>query len=182
MPQLQDMSQTSSSVFQNMLGMTSLDVSVRNTYHRTGDSYPLVDTPLDTMTQAQRFLELGHAVHIGKFLTVLIMQLVTKAQLPFRVTAYADLMHRDLTRLLDTYGDAMGRRGVAYADLRSVVNKFEKAAENFHFGYNPSPALDMLAHHEFNDQMLELERQVHITPIKFFCCNPLSQYDLTLFW
>ena len=37
--------QGGSSVFRDVLGMASLEVSVRNRYHRSGDSYPFDLTP-----------------------------------------------------------------------------------------------------------------------------------------
>ena len=110
------------------------------------------------MSKAERFLQLDHARQAAKFLIVLLMKLVTQAKLPFLVTEYSHQMQQDLGIFLNRYGDAMGRRNASYTDVMKAVRGFTKAAEAFHFTLNPYPSMDMLAHHEFNDQTLDLER------------------------
>jgi hypothetical protein len=42
--------------------------------------------------------------------------------------------------------------------LEDAIEKFINAAQRFHSTYDPAPALNLLGHHEFNDQLMELER------------------------
>ena len=42
--------------------------------------------------------------------------------------------------------------------LEEVIEKFITATERFQSTYDPAPALELLGHHEFNDQLVELER------------------------
>jgi len=156
---------SSFSVFQNMLGISSVDLSLKNRHSRTGDSYPFVGTPLDTMSRTQRYLELKHAESMGRFLTILVMQLVTMAQLPLSATSYGHQVQQDLARsFLPAYADAMAKNKVRFGDIQVAAKKFAAAADKFHFDYDASPALEMLSHHEFNDQLLELERSLLLPP------------------
>ncbi len=42
--------------------------------------------------------------------------------------------------------------------ISDAVEKFILSAQRFHSTYDPAPALNLLGHHEFNDQLMELER------------------------
>ena len=42
--------------------------------------------------------------------------------------------------------------------LEEVIEKFITATDRFTSTYDPAPYLELLGHHEFNDQLVELER------------------------
>ena len=149
---------SSFSVFQNMLGISSSDLAIKNRHEQSGDSYPYLATTLDSMSKAERFLELKHAESMAKFLVVVTLQLVSAAKLPLSSTAYGSQIEKDLDGFLSKNADQMAKHSVRFQDIQNAAKKFSEIAMMFHYDYNPSPALDMLAHHEFNDQLLELER------------------------
>ncbi len=49
-------------------------------------------------------------------------------------------------------------KNVDVQSLEDAIEKFINAAQRFHSTYDPAPALNLLGHHEFNDQLMELER------------------------
>ncbi len=60
-----------------------------------------------------------------------------------------------------TYGTLSRHRyfqNVDVLSLEKAIDKFIIATERFQSTYDPAPYLELLGHHEFNDQLVELER------------------------
>ena len=158
------MSHTSYSVFQNILGISSLDISIKNRHSASGDIYPYVSSKMDTADKAITHLELQHAVSMTKFLIIVILKLITPVELPLTALEYGNHVQADVNIFLSKYADDLAANRIDITGIQKASKEFVEAAKNFHFFYNPTPALDMLAHHDFNDQLMELERAFLLPP------------------
>ena len=55
-----------SSAFQNVLGISSLEVTLKNRHSAIGDGYPYIASPLDNSKNANTYLNFEHAEMIAK--------------------------------------------------------------------------------------------------------------------
>ena len=54
------------SAFENVLGISSLDVTLKNRHSATGDGYPYAASPLDNAKNAKTYLNFEHAETVAK--------------------------------------------------------------------------------------------------------------------
>ena len=55
-----------SSAFENVLGISSIDVTLKNRHSATGDGYPYASSPLDNSQNAKTYLNFEHSELIAK--------------------------------------------------------------------------------------------------------------------
>ena len=60
------------SAFENVLGISSLDVTLKNRHSATGDGYPYAASPLDNAKNAKTYLNFEHAETVAKVNMIVI--------------------------------------------------------------------------------------------------------------
>eukprot|EP00095_Tigriopus_kingsejongensis_P005876 maker-scaffold38_size502422-snap-gene-3.21 protein:Tk05876 transcript:maker-scaffold38_size502422-snap-gene-3.21-mRNA-1 annotation:"glutamate carboxypeptidase 2" len=150
--------------FQNVLGVSTIEVALKSIFM----PYPHSNASVDTTTAVQRLLdpEFKHASLIAKFVAILIFQLVMTPNLPGSVSDYAAKIHQDIHAFVHTNDRNLDAHGVNLQELFDALNKFDLAAHRFHSTYNPTFPMEFLGHHEFSDQIMELER-AFLLPVTF---------------
>lgn len=150
------------SSFESILGIPSIDLTVKNRHSATGDGYPYEGSLLDNPKNTKTYLKFEQAEIIAKFLVDVIMQLVDSAKLDMSATAYANDVKKGIYQFLKSQNaDSLAKnlgKSQPVQDLQHAADKFISVAQTFHSEAIPFPALRLLGDHEFNDQLLDLER------------------------
>ena len=148
----------SSSAFQNMLGISSIDVALK-----APASWQISQThqaPRLT-TVAKMYLEsqFKYSSMVARFAVILIMKLVTTPDVPLDAATYAKQIHEEMHSFKNVRGKVLAANDVVLKDVDRALEKLEYATDRFHNTYNnQSVRLELLGHHEFSDQLMELER------------------------
>jgi len=151
------------SPFQSILGISSLEVAMKNDYQ--GDAYPFTKTHFDTQHHVEKFLDLSQATAIGKFMILLTLKLVMSPKLPLSAPDYGKEIEAGIQGFMSRYADNMDTNGIPVNDILLASTKFTKIAKNFNNSFDVTvPALELLSYHEYNDQLLELERSFLLPP------------------
>ncbi len=167
----------SANIFQSWLGISSVEVSLDEPKFSSGvatgeaadsdalgDDVGLVDRTKELLNKRFR-----HSAAVARFVIVLVLKLVSTPQVPLSAAAYSKHIMADyreaadqLRRMLHVVdGNATTSSPMAFPDLERSLQKFDEAASRFHSAYDTStPSLEFLAHHEFSDQLIELERSL----------------------
>ena len=98
------------SPFQSILGISSLEVAMKNDYH--GDSYPFIKTHYDTQDQVETFLDLTQATAMGQFMIVLILKLVMSPKLPLSAPDYGKDIEDGIQSFMSKYSNNMDTHGI----------------------------------------------------------------------
>ena len=172
-------SQSSSSPFQSILGISSMNVAVNNPrasvndINFIGDHFqPMLQNSasvnhgshhmVTTIAALQKILDqkFDYSAKIAKFVVIIILQLVMSSDLPVKIkpSDYSDRIRSDLVDFWTEYEKVLTYQKVDLESVRTALDKFEGAAQRFTNTYNPGFRLEFLGHHEFSDQIMELER------------------------
>lgn len=173
-------SQSSTSPFQTVLGVSSMNIAVSNPRESIndinfiGDHFqPILENSgslnrgshhmVTTIAALKKILDtkFDYAAQIGRFTVIILLQLVMSADLPsiIRPTDYSERIHTDLEgEFLGKYKKLLTYQKVDLESVHTALNQFETAAHRFQNTYNPEFRLALLGHHEFSDQVMELER------------------------
>ena len=145
------------SPFQSILGISSLQVAMRNDYQ--GDIYPYFNTNFDTKSQVEQFLDLNQATSMAQFMVILTLKLSMSPKLGLSPLDYGLDVQEGIERFMGSYADILSHHEVQVQDLLSASSKFIEVAKTFNNTFDLSvPSLEFLGFHEYNDQLLELER------------------------
>ena len=74
------------SAFENVLGISSIDVTLKNRHSATGDGYPYAASPLDNSQNAKTYLNFEHAELIAKVNRFTFLQLVAYIIVIFKIS------------------------------------------------------------------------------------------------
>ncbi|TRY69059.1 hypothetical protein TCAL_04427 [Tigriopus californicus] len=142
--------------FQSILGVSTIEVALKT----LAMPYPHTNSSMDTVSAIKTILdpEFKHAALVARFLTILLLQLTMTPNLPGSVSDYANKIHSDIHTFIQVNDKDLEEHDVNVGDMVDALNKFEVAAFRFHSTYDPSFPLEFLGHHEFSDQLMELER------------------------
>ena len=103
------------SPFQSILGISSLEVAMKNDYH--GDAYPFIKTHHDTWSHVEAFLDLDQATAMGKFMIVLILKLVMSPKLPLSAPNYGQDIEAGIQSFMNKYADNLDKHGIRVCNL-----------------------------------------------------------------
>ena len=98
------------SPFQSILGISSLEVAVKNEYK--GDFYPFTRTHYDTQDQVKTFLDLTQATAMSQFMIVLILKLVMSPKLPLYAPDYGEDVHNSIQSFMAKYATNLDTHGI----------------------------------------------------------------------
>jgi hypothetical protein len=153
------------SSFQSILGVSSLQIAMRNTHFEVGDSYPFINTHYDTSYHVETFLDLRQAASVGKFVTNLILQLVMSPKLPLLASDYGQDVNSGVQLFMAKHADLLATHGVQVKDITSAASKFVEVTNKFNNSFDLTIlSLELLGYHEYNDQLMELERAFLLPP------------------
>ena len=152
---------STNSAFQNILGVSSVQVALKGPSNNYGTS-SRTPSHIVTTSNQREFLEpkFRFSALVARFVTLLALKLTSTPELPVSVRDYSDRLHTEVREFLRNAATnaEIKRRGIDLGAIAEALHKFEHAAEKFHSTYDASFPMEFLAHHEYSDQLLEMER------------------------
>jgi len=151
------------SPFQSILGISTLELTMKNNFH--GEVYPFSNSHYDTQSQVDLFLDLSQADAMAKFMVVLILKMVMSPKLPLSALDYGTDVEQGINNFMEKYNAILHQHKVDITGIRQAASKFSQVAKTFNSTFDLTvPSLQLLGLHEYNDQMLELERAFLLPP------------------
>eukprot|EP00096_Caligus_rogercresseyi_P014815 TRINITY_DN7307_c0_g1_i1.p1 TRINITY_DN7307_c0_g1~~TRINITY_DN7307_c0_g1_i1.p1 ORF type:complete len:824 (-),score=172.70 TRINITY_DN7307_c0_g1_i1:147-2618(-) len=148
------------SPFQSLLGISSVEISIKN--EDQNGAYPYFKTDHDTPDMVERFLDPGfeNSVLVGKFVATLAMVLSTSKKLPMSVYDYAQDLSRESESFFKSYAGVLKENELdVLSQLKLAISEFQASSKGFHDSFRTRiPQLEFLENHEYNDQLSEVER------------------------
>jgi len=157
------MNSVDGSPFQSILGISTLELTMKNHFH--GEVYPFSNSHYDTKAQVDNYLDLNQAAAMAQFMIVLILKLVMSPKLPFSVVDYGRDVEAGIQHFMAKHATSLSDHGVEVQDIVQAASKFTQVATKFNNTFDLTiPSLELLGFHEYNDQMMELERAFLLPP------------------
>lgn len=152
------------SPFQSILGISSLEVAMKN-HNAATDLYPFTKSDWDTKSHVETYLDLTQAASVAKFIVILILKLVSSPKLPLSAADYGNDVKAGVQAFMGQHGSTLNDHGVKADDIKTAASKFTLVASKFNNTFEVNiPSLEMLGFHEYNDQLMELERAFLLPP------------------
>lgn len=98
------------SPFQSFLGISSLQVAMRNNYQ--GDFYPYFNTNFDTKSQVEQYLDLNQATSMAKFMVILTLKLAMSPKLSMSPLHYGLDVQEGMHKFMAKYADNLSQHGI----------------------------------------------------------------------
>ena len=98
------------SPFQSFLGISSLQVAMRNDYQ--GDFYPYFNTNFDTKSQVQQYLDLNQATSMAQFMVILILKLAMSPKLALSPLDYGMDVKVGMNGFMEKHADKLSQNGI----------------------------------------------------------------------
>ena len=99
-----------SPAFQSILGISSIEVAMKNDYR--GDAYPYINTKYDVEEHVHAFLSLKQAAAMAQFMIVLILQLVMSPKLPLLASDYGLDIKTGVHNFMAEYADDLSKQSI----------------------------------------------------------------------
>ena len=153
--------------FHDQIGVSSISIALKPPEFVSGAVLDDIDDSAGVAASAGRLLRprLLYAAKVSRFAVVILLQLAMSPDIPLKADDYATKVHNDFHDFVRIRGSELSsacddNNDCSFtSDLSSAVSAFESAARAFHSAYDTTtPALELLAHHEYSDQLMETER------------------------
>jgi hypothetical protein len=144
--------------FIGIAGVPSLDV--RYTHNYSISSYPLYHSVYETYHLVAEHLDrdFKYSLAVGRFWAEAARYMSDSLILPLTSRGYAVGLQQFLTDLQEGYEQLMNRNGITLEALRTVVQTFTEAANEFADRVNAINRNNPVETRIYNDQLMRLER------------------------